>query len=617
MCGIAGIVDFSGCTPPAELRRIAVAMADNLSHRGPDAAGVWVAPDGTCALSHRRLSIIDLSEDGRQPMVAADGSRAISFNGEIYNYRELKAELEADGVHFRSRSDTEVLFAGLLREGAGFLPRTDAMFAFALYDADSRRLLLARDAFGEKPLYYWRWGSLFAFSSELSALTLVPGFDPVIERAAILDYLQFQYVPAPRTIYRDCRKLEPGTWLQVTVDGPDEPARWFSFRTSALVEDRRPLDDLADEAEAILLRSLRRRLISDVPLGAFLSGGLDSSTVAALITRHLGLPLRTFSIGFADTSDSEHGEAAEIARHLSTEHNERVVDADRTDLVGILGQRLDEPNADSSCLPTWLLSGFTREQVTVALSGDGGDEMFGGYNRYFDCAEAVAENRDRIQAGTWHAGRDYYSSRMLIFDDRDLRLLAGTDPDPVSSTTLQLRKAIDHDPRPLVNVLRELDAAHYMPGAVLAKVDRMSMQHALEVRTPFLSLELAHFASGLGADRIARGRTGKLVLRTLAGRYLPADWLARPKKGFGMPVSGWGEAAMRPVVTRLLDAPDCRLADWIGGDQLRRWWTEHGSSHASFYQLWALALLETWLRTHPAVPAPPTPLNREIHHAAA
>lgn len=615
MCGIAGIVDFSGRTSPAELRRIAVAMAESLSHRGPDAAGVWVAPDGICALSHRRLSVIDLSEDGQQPMVAPGGRQAISFNGEIYNYRELKAALEADGSQFRSRSDTEVLLAGLLREGTGFLPSTDAMFALALYDADSRTLLLARDAFGEKPLYYWRRGSLFAFASELQALTLVSGFNPIIERAAILDYLQFQYVPAPHTIYRDCRKLEPGAWLRVVADVPAEPVRWFSFRTSAAAEDRRPLEDLADEAEDILLRGLRRRLISDVPLGAFLSGGIDSSTVAALVVRRLGLPLRTFSIGFADTSDSEHNEAAEIARYLGTEHNERVLEADQTHLVELLGRRLDEPNADSSCLPTWLLSGFAREQVTVALSGDGGDEMFGGYNRYFDCAEAVAANRERIKAGTWHAGRDYYSSRLLIFDDRDLRLLAGADPDPVSPTALYLRKAIDQDPRPLANVLRELDAAHYMPGAVLAKVDRMSMQHALEVRTPFLSLELARFAGGLGADRIAQGRTGKLVLRTLAGRHLPADWLIRPKKGFGMPVSGWGEAAMRPVVSRLLGAPDCRLADWIGGDQLRRWWAEQGALHASFYQLWALALLETWLRTHPAVPA--ELLNREVDHAAA
>lgn len=600
MCGIAGLFDLTGRLSPERLETAARSMAAALRHRGPDGQGFWTSPDGRCVLAHRRLSIIDPTPAGAQPMTWNDGRHIITFNGEIYNYPDLKSDLEVAGVVFRTRSDTEVLLAGLARYGTDFLARCDAMFALGWYEQEKRRLTLARDAFGEKPLYYFATPDVFAFASELHALSLAPGFDPTIDIDELAAYLAFQYVPAPHTIYRNCRKLEPGSILTVEQGQVGSPTRYFSFKTSGERTGTASLDELADELEELLVRALKGRLLSDVPLGAFLSGGMDSSTVAALITRKLNRSLKTFSIGFSGDVDSEHNDARAIANHLGTDHHEHLLGPNQTDMVEQLARCLDEPNADSSCLPTYLLSSFARKSVTVALSGDGGDEMFGGYGRYFDSVAATAENRDRIRAGTWTTGRDYYSGRVLIFEDRGLRALMGEAPDPMPSLVWRLRAAINQDSRPFINVFRELDSQHYLPGAVLAKVDRMSMQHSLEVRTPFLSVDVARFAARLPEDKIAVGRQGKLVLRRVAERFLPPDWLARPKKGFGMPVAGWGEAVMRPVVDGLLTSPDCRLVAWIPRAQLELYRT-NSIGNSSFYQLWAVALLEHWLRTHPSL----------------
>jgi asparagine synthase (glutamine-hydrolysing) len=349
-----------------------------------------------------------------------------------------------------------------------------------------------------------------------------------------------------------------------------------------------------------LLRSLRRRLLSDVPLGAFLSGGVDSSTVVALVTRRLNRPIQTFSIGFEGTASTEHESARSIAHHLGTDHHDQMVaPGDVAEMASFIAARLDEPNGDSSCLPTYLLSGLARRRVTVAVSGDGGDEIFGGYDRYFHCEAAVERNRDRIAAGTWHAGRDYYSSRILIFDDRDLSLLYGGMPAASATVLAELRGRIDADPRPLVNVLRELDAANYLPGAVLPKVDRMSMQHSLEVRTPFLSVEVAEFGARLPASQISAGMNGKLVLKRLASRYLPAEWMERPKMGFGLPMLNWAEGSLRARTLALLSEPDAQLTRWLPIETIRAFFEQRGAG-ISVYQLWTLQILEHWLRTHPA-----------------
>lgn len=603
MCGIAGIIDKSGRLGGERLAELARLMAEAMVHRGPDDMGVWVSPDGRCALSQRRLAIIDLSPGGHQPMLSHDGARAITFNGEIYNFLELREELQAKGVQFKSRSDTEVLLELWGREGVGMLARLDAMFALAHYDVPSRELTLARDLFGEKPLYYIETAAYFAFASELHALTALPGFDPTIDREAIAAYLAFLYVPSPDTIYRSVKKLPPASYLRLAASGAQTIASYNAFKTSTHRSVARPLDDLCDELEHLLVTSVKRRLISDVPLGAFLSGGVDSSTVAAIAVKKLGADLKTFSIGFANHPDSEHFDAAEVARMLGTDHHDRVLEAHALDLGRHIGAVLDEPNGDSSCLPTYLLSGFARELVTVALSGDGGDELFGGYGRYFNTVEEWERStRGEEMPGWWTPGAAYISNRLLTYTDDALALLFGNVPDGLAARLADMRASLNADARPPINALRELDAVTYMPGAVLAKVDRMSMQHSLEVRAPLIGVDLADFAMRLGADECYAGGAGKVVLKRLAKRYLPAEWIDRPKRGFGLPETLWGAKDLLPLVRELVLGDDAHLPQWIGRDRLALFVNGlEANFHA--YQTWALFILEVWLRTHPARPA--------------
>ena len=366
MCGIAGIVLKQADWSPWRLKLLAEGMAEKMRYRGPDGAGVWVDPDGRCALAHQRLSIIDLTSGGAQPMIDRSGGRAVTYNGEFYNYLDIKPELERAGEVFHSRSDTEILLAGLRRWDTAVLDKMDAMFAFGYYDAAKRELIIARDIFGEKPLYYIDNDRYFAFASELHALQDLPDFDPVIDRETIATFFTFQYVPAPQTIYAGARKLPPGCFLRLREGRSPEIRRYFHFRTAATRVASRNIDDLADELEEILFTSLRRRLISDVPLGAFLSGGVNSSTVAALVTKRLGLPLNTFSIGFAGDAGSEHFDAAEIARMLGCTHHEQVLEGYAVDLGRHIGAVLDEPNGDSSCVPTYLV------EPSCPAVGDGG-----------------------------------------------------------------------------------------------------------------------------------------------------------------------------------------------------------------------------------------------------
>jgi asparagine synthase (glutamine-hydrolysing) len=603
MCGIAGIVDKTGALGADELVRLASQMGETMQHRGPDDAGVWLSPDRRVAFSHRRLSIIDPSPGGHQPMLDAQGRRAITYNGELYNFRELRCELETCGGRFRTRSDTEVLLAALAQWNVGAFARLDAMFALGYYDADRRTLVLARDIFGEKPLYYVDTDRYLAFASELNALTLLPDFDAGVDLNAIAAYLSFQYLPAPSTIYRCVRKLPPGCWLRLGPGAGVEEHRYFTFRTDGRQSTPRALDDLADELEALLVTTVNRRLVSDVPLGAFLSGGVDSATVAAIATRKLGVALETFSIGFEGHRDSEHLEAAETARHLGTQHADRLLSADAIELGRHIGRVLDEPNGDTSCLSTFLLAGFARESVTVALSGDGGDELFGGYGRYFNTVEEWTRRRagDRSLAW-WQAGSVYLSSRVLVYPDDELARLMGRIPPPHAERLGELRGRVDGDGRPLINVLRELDAETYLPGAVLAKVDRMSMQHSLEVRAPLLGIDVARFAMGLAAEACYAEGQGKLVLKRVAERHLPADWMRRPKRGFGLPMDMWGAETLMPALERLLLDRTCRLAEWIAPGSLQRYVQRLGREfHA--YRAWSLFVLESWLREHPATPA--------------
>ena len=608
MCGIAGLIDLGAGFGTEGLLRIVTAMRDTMTHRGPDAAGCWVDPQGRCALAHRRLSIIDLTDDGRQPMGNEDGSVQVSFNGEIYNFQDLRADLAASGHRFRSHTDTEILphlFEELDPERVRLL---DGMFAFAVWHRASRRLLLARDPFGKKPLYYAQGPGWFAFASELQALAQVPGFDATIDRDALAYYLLLQYIPAPFSIYRSARKLLPGSTLAVDAGGSairvEGPHRYFRF---APAEPRGAgMPPLAEREAALRLRvreAVEKRLMSDVPLGAFLSGGVDSALVAAMVTRELGRPLSTFSIGFGGTDESEHEYAREVARHLGTDHHEQILNPDALGLVHEIAGRLDEPNGDSSCLPTYLLCRYAREHVTVALSGDGGDELFGGYGRYRDTIVEQGNPLKRLIRGL-RGGRlptpadGYLSPRWLIFQPGEVSDLVGGLPDPVAGSLAQWRTDLNDTGQPLMHRMRALDAETYMPGAVLPKVDRMSMQVSLEVRCPLLDRGVAELAQGLPLDACWRPPAEtKRILKQLASRYLPAEWMHRRKMGFGLPSNAWSREATLDLARDLLLSPSAELGCLLDPAALRILIDRQGEpGQFSVYRIWPLLILELWLR---------------------
>jgi asparagine synthase (glutamine-hydrolysing) len=600
MCGIAGLFQPAGVLADPERARSTVArMTGTMVHRGPDAEGLWADSQGRCVLGHRRLSIIDTSAAGRQPMCNADGRWVISFNGEIYNFGELRPELEAEGMPLRGRTDTEVLLQSLALWGLDALPRLDGMFAFAAFDRSSGELLLARDPFGEKPLYWCELsGGGLAFASELQALEDVPGFDAQVSVDAMAEMLMFQYIGAPRSIYRSVHKLPPGHWLVARAGEPVRTGRYYEFRPGTHGFDQRPLAQLADELEALLVRSIRRRLIADVPLGAFLSGGVDSSTVCALIAKRMQVPLKTFSIGFKDAPESEHEAARAFARHLGCEHHDQILSPEVGVFLDGIGKVLDEPNGDSSCMPTYLLAQFARQRVTVALSGDGGDEMFAGYGRYFTTLDEElalpASQRARFAAGS-----AYYAERILVSTQPHIEELFGEVPAGLAAHVAQLRAEVDQAHPPLFCRLRKTDVDNYLPGAVLPKVDRMSMRHSLEVRTPFLNLELARFAERLPLSVLYRPGRGKLILREVAYRYLPRRRIDAPKQGFGIPMSKWARGALLDVAANLLEQPDSRLRQALGEAALTRF-MQRQRADFSAYQVWGLVTLESWLRHHRA-----------------
>jgi asparagine synthase (glutamine-hydrolysing) len=563
MCGIVGVVDYAGRYSTEELQQRTRAMRDTLTHRGPDDAGLWTSDDGRVCLGHRRLSIIDLRPEGRQPMLNEDGQVAVTFNGEIYNFLPLRRDLEAAGHRFASRTDTEVLCHLLEEAPETAIPRLSGMFAFAAWRSRQRELVLARDHFGKKPLYYVRSGGFLAFASELRALQLLPDLLGGIDPVAVQEYLLLQYVHAPRSIYRQVRKLEPGTFLQIGF-GP-AGTRYEKTERFHRFEARQPRGwpwgrsregNLVEELRRHLIEAVRDRLVADVPVGAFLSGGNDSSLVVAVMARELGVRARTYSIGFRNSPTSEHVAARQIAAHLGTEHHELLVEPSAVDLLPTIVDTLDEPNGDSSCLPVYLLCQFARREVTVALSGDGGDEMFGGYGRYTDTVREAASLRSRLSwlrhnRRWWSPSRAYLGDRVLPMTEETLRrLVAGLEPEVVR--LLRDMRAVADGPGPVLHRLRTLDALTYMPGAVLAKVDRMSMRFALEVRSPLLDVRLARWAATLPAHACNDGRTAKKVLKHLALRYLPAEIVNRPKQGFGLPDQCWSQ-------DRLLDLADALL----------------------------------------------------------
>lgn len=613
MCGIVGVVALENTPDSRQLAGLVRRMADLQAHRGPDDSGVWVDAAAGLALGHRRLSVIDLRPEGRQPMGAPGCRVMVTFNGEIYNFQSIRARLEARGCRFNSRSDTEILphlFDGL---DPSALSQLVGMFAFAVWNPDRRRLMLARDAFGKKPLYIYDDGSTFAFASEIQSFYALERFDDTVDADAVAEYLMLGYLPGPRTIYRKVRMLPAGSWATFAFeDGRAEQVdagAFFQFHARpapALAGvDRRVVKD---RLRSLLVEAVERRLITDVPLGAFLSGGVDSALVCALVRRELGRELDTFSIGFEGSAESEHEQAREIAGHLGTRHHDRMLAPEGLGMMDHIAGVLDQPNGDSSCLPTWLLCQFAREQVTVCLSGDGGDELFGGYGRYRDTLNDLADPQRIAAMGLGIAPEKarpsdvYMSLRWHIWLPSQARSLMGGLSSGVEQLVESWRAVLDDPADPALHRMRNIDTWLYMPGAVLAKVDRMSMQHALEVRCPLLDRDFATYAMGLHEqDCWIAPATTKSILKEIASEYLPRDWMYRSKKGFGLPSQAWSAGAILGQCRDALQAPGARIRTLLDPSALDAT-IAHQSQPGCFsiYQLWPLLILQKWLAAQPA-----------------
>ncbi|RME33050.1 MAG: asparagine synthase (glutamine-hydrolyzing) [Gammaproteobacteria bacterium] len=643
MCGIAGFLQSSAALPLQGQEAIVRTMRDALTHRGPDRGGDWCDPAAGIALGHRRLAILDLSSAGDQPMVSADGRYVLAFNGEIYNHHELRGELEAAGHRFRGHSDTESLLEGIAAWGlVPTLQRSRGMFALALWDRRERRLSLARDRFGEKPLYYAVNGSAFIFASELKALHRHPDFRPELDRDALCLYLRHNYVPQPFSIYRGVAQVPPGCLLSRDASGRQTgPDPWWSLSATVMEAMEHPWRGSEAEAvealEALLDEVVAERLEADVPLGALLSGGIDSSLVTALMQRRAGEPVRTFSVGYADRIYDEAPHAARVAAHLDTRHTELTVTPEEAlALIPDLPQIYDEPFADASQIPTTLISRLTRRRVTVALTGDGGDELFGGYNRYFwalrlQRAAAVPAPLRRaagaairlLPPALWDRLFAMLSPllpahlRFSLPGDKLHKLaglLAFTDPADL------YRRLISHWPQPeqLViggrepGLLREveaglpgkvsgarrmmyLDTAGYLPGDILTKVDRAAMSASLETRVPLLDHRLLAFAWSLPPELLIRGGQGKYLLRRVLHRHVPPALVERPKMGFAVPLEAWLRGPLRDWAEVLLDEGRLRREGIFEPGPIRRRWAEHLSGRRNWqYPLWGVLMFQAW-----------------------
>lgn len=590
MCGIAGFIAAGGRGGPS-LERDVRRMCETLVHRGPDGDGVWADSEAGVAIGHRRLSIIDLSDAGAQPMVSASDRLVISYNGEIYNAPELRRDLEARGTRFRGHSDTEVVLEACAAWGVhGAAGRLIGMFAFAVWNRDERSLHLVRDRLGIKPLCYAASHQGFLFASDLNALRAHPAFTGTPDPEAVEAYLACDYVPGPNAVYHEARKLAPGTLLRVDAAAPHAPREetYWSLRDAARARHghRHPgtIEEAADELEELLRDAVRRRLVSDVPLGAFLSGGIDSSSVVALMREVATGPVRTYSIGFSGGAFDEAPHARAIARHLGTEHREHYVAPEEIGRGGpAILAHADEPLADPSLLPTTLLSRLARTEVTVALSGDGGDELFGGYPRHHEVGRILAHPA----FGFRPPGRAALIALMLALprparplpagllqmfrtaplSGRELGLLARVLRNPAAifhhlhhADIAAIGRGI-RGPRAVVEGIRRrlrevdflspterqqyLDAVEYLPDDILTKVDRASMSTSLEVRVPILDHRVVEFSLGLPPAMKAEAPRPKAVLRALLARHVPRKLFERPKEGFAGPVGLWINGCLR------------------------------------------------------------------------
>ena len=614
MCGIAGFVGRPGApawqdgSASARLR----SMCDAIHHRGPDEWGSRVS-DGA-AIGMRRLSIIDVA-GGHQPIGNEDGSVHVVYNGEIYNFRDLQARLRARGHALATRSDTETLVHLYEDHGSRLVHELRGMFAFALWDDRRGRLLLARDRLGIKPLFYWAHADGLAFASELRALLTLPGFPRAIDHDAVVEYMALGYVPEPRSVFAGVCKLPPGHLLEWSHgEGVRVERYWSPVRAELPNIDER---EAIEETRRLIDEAVGMHLESEVPLGAFLSGGIDSSGVVAAMTRVSSQPVRTFSIGFREREFDESGHAAEVARALGTRHTELVVRPDADMLFEEVARALDEPFADPSALPTFLVSHLARRDVTVALSGDGGDELFGGYSRYLEtnrAAELPAAARSLLRSVALSLPHIAFGRNRLLALGRSMRgRYAGTVALPVrESEGGILRRAVADradafdqvldrwfdgaSSRDFPTQLTIVDILSYLPGDILTKVDRMSMAHSLEARVPLLDHVVAEFALSLPSSLKLRDGVGKWVLRKAIADTVPASVLDRPKQGFDVPIRDWFRGPLAYRLDALLDERSA-VYEWAEPRAVRRIVSEHRMGRRDHARtIWRLLMLDRWHR---------------------
>ncbi|MGC1448054.1 MAG: asparagine synthase (glutamine-hydrolyzing) [Xanthobacteraceae bacterium] len=635
MCGIAG---FIGAASGSDIGATAEAMAKSIAYRGPDDQGIWI--DGECetALAHRRLSIIDLSAAGHQPMLSADGRYVISYNGEVYSFQPIADELTARGHKFRGHSDTEVILESFAVNGIeATLKRMIGMFAIALWDRRDRTLTLMRDRLGIKPLYWAKFGNTFLFGSELKALRAHPGWTPRIDQSAVAAFMRHNYIPAPRTIYEGVHKLEPGTVLTLPWRGEPNISRFWDARSVARDGSHNPVEgsdaELTEQLESLLKDAVGRRMIADVPLGAFLSGGVDSSTVVALMQAAKSGAVKSFSIGFDIEGYNEAPHAAAVARHLQTDHTELTVTSkEALDVIPRLADFYDEPFADSSQIPTYLVSAMTRKYVTVALSGDGGDELFAGYNRYQltqrfwrslslmprAVRKGAAAALTAVRPDRWtqilsalpsrlrppQAGdKVHKAAAVLRLDSADAvyrRLVSHWEPSEIMPQVAEPRSILDDatvtkDFPDLLERMQFLDLVTYLPDDILTKVDRASMAVALEARVPLIDHRVVEFAWRLPENVKVRNGTSKWLLRQVLYRHVPPELIERPKMGFGIPLGEWLRGPLRDWAETLLNEQRLRQAGLIDAGMVRRYWADHLDGRRNWqYLLWDVLMLEAW-----------------------
>jgi asparagine synthase (glutamine-hydrolysing) len=638
MCGFAGFIGFKSLNID-QVDSIATKMNDSISHRGPDGSGILIDENSQIVLTHRRLSIIDLSEAGSQPMNSLSGRYVIAYNGEIYNHNDLRLKLKGR-VNWRGGSDTETLLALIELEGLEkALDQIVGMFAFALFDKKNKSLYLVRDRMGEKPLYYGWQKNVFLFGSELKALKKHPAFENRVARDSIALQMRHNCIPAPYSIYKGIKKLMPGTFLKLSISANSaikkelpEPKKYWSFDKIASSSIKEPFK--GDETSAILeldrllSQSVKNQMSADVPLGAFLSGGVDSSTIVALMQKQSSIPIKTFSIGFNESSYDEARYAKKVANHLATDHTELYVTSQQAmKVIDKLPKLYDEPFSDSSQIPTYLVSTMTRQDVKVSLSGDGGDELFGGYNRYFKTHQwwdkinllplnlrvllskqllsippsfwdksgsifkGVSGNRISKIAGVLSAQDEkslyrYFTSH---WDDPARVVINSKEPNTqITHPSISLNSNVEQ--------MMALDSKTYLPDDILTKVDRAAMGVSLETRIPLLDHRIVEFAWKLPLSMKIRNGQGKWILKELLYQYVPKDLLERPKMGFGVPIDSWLRGPLKDWAENLLDESRLKQEGYFDPNLIRKKWEEHISGSSNWqYHLWDVLMFQAWL----------------------